>query len=88
MSSRARLIHLRMEKATDLLQYREWTISMIVLRLYLKITLKTDGYRFRMLIITTSALILIAGFFHKACYEQAVHLLEIGNAKPKRKFRK
>jgi AraC-like DNA-binding protein len=41
MSPRARLIHLRMEKATDLLQYREWTISMIALRLGYK-----DPYNF------------------------------------------
>ncbi len=33
MSPRARLIQLRMEKAADLLQYREWTISMIAQRL-------------------------------------------------------
>ena len=41
MSPRARLIHLRMEKAADLLQYREWTISMIALRLGYK-----DPYNF------------------------------------------
>lgn len=41
MSPRARLIHLRMEKAIDLLQYREWTISMIALRLGYK-----DPYNF------------------------------------------
>jgi len=41
MSPRARLIHLRMDKATDLLQYREWTISMIALRLGYK-----DPYNF------------------------------------------
>ena len=41
MSPRARLIHLRMEKATDLLQYREWTISMIAQRLGYK-----DPYNF------------------------------------------
>ncbi|WP_028865859.1 AraC family transcriptional regulator [Psychromonas aquimarina] len=33
MSPRTRLIQLRMEKAADLLQYREWTISMIAQRL-------------------------------------------------------
>lgn len=33
MSPRARLIHLRMEKATVLLEYREWTVAMIALRL-------------------------------------------------------
>ena len=32
-SPRARLIQLRMEKAIDLLQYQEWSISMIALRL-------------------------------------------------------
>lgn len=41
MSPRTRLIHLRMEKAADLLQYREWTISMIALRLGYK-----DPYNF------------------------------------------
>ena len=41
MSPRARLIHLRMEKAADLLQYREWTISMIAIRLGYK-----DPYNF------------------------------------------
>ncbi len=41
MSPRSRLIHLRMEKAADLLQYREWTISMIALRLGYK-----DPYNF------------------------------------------
>jgi len=33
MSPRAKLIQLRMEKATDLLQYQEWSIAMIALRL-------------------------------------------------------
>ncbi len=41
MSPRTRLIHLRMEKAVDLLKYREWTISMIALRLGYK-----DPYNF------------------------------------------
>lgn len=41
MSPRTRLIHLRMEKAVDLLQYREWTISMIAQRLGYK-----DPYNF------------------------------------------
>lgn len=41
MSPRTRLIHLRMQKAIDLLQYREWTISMIALRLGYK-----DPYNF------------------------------------------
>ncbi|WP_019612833.1 AraC family transcriptional regulator [Psychromonas ossibalaenae] len=41
MSPRTRLIHLRMEKAADLLQYREWTISMIAQRLGYK-----DPYNF------------------------------------------
>jgi AraC-like DNA-binding protein len=41
MSPRSRLIHLRMEKAADLLSYREWTISMIALRLGYK-----DPYNF------------------------------------------
>jgi len=41
MSPRSRLIHLRMEKAADLLNYREWTISMIALRLGYK-----DPYNF------------------------------------------
>ncbi|WP_304442118.1 helix-turn-helix transcriptional regulator [Moritella sp. Urea-trap-13] len=35
------MIHLRMEKAANLLQYREWTISMIALRLGYK-----DPYNF------------------------------------------
>lgn len=33
MSPRSRFIHLRMEKAADLLLYREWTITMIAQRL-------------------------------------------------------
>lgn len=41
MSPRSRLIHLRMEKAVDLLQYREWTITMIAQRLGYK-----DPYNF------------------------------------------
>jgi len=41
MSPRSRLIHLRMEKAVDLLQYREWTIAMIAHRLGYK-----DPYNF------------------------------------------
>lgn len=41
MSPRSRLIQLRMEKASDLLQYQEWTISMIALRLGYK-----DPYNF------------------------------------------
>lgn len=41
MSPRTRLIHLRMEKAADLLQYREWTIAMISQRLGYK-----DPYNF------------------------------------------
>ena len=41
MSPRTKLIQLRMEKAVDLLQYREWTISMIALRLGYK-----DPYNF------------------------------------------
>lgn len=41
MSPRSKLIHLRMEKASDLLSYREWTISMIALRLGYK-----DPYNF------------------------------------------
>ena len=41
MSPRSRLIHLRMEKACDLLRHREWIISMIALRLGYK-----DPYNF------------------------------------------
>lgn len=41
MSPRSLLIHLRMEKAADLLQYQEWTISMIAQRLGYK-----DPYNF------------------------------------------
>lgn len=41
MSPRARVIYLRMEKAADLLQYREWTITMIAQRLGYK-----DPYNF------------------------------------------
>lgn len=41
ISPRARLIHLRMQKAADLLHYHEWTISMIAQRLGYK-----DPYNF------------------------------------------
>lgn len=41
LSPRARLIQLRMEKAADLLRYREWTITMISNRLGYK-----DPYNF------------------------------------------
>jgi len=41
ISPRAKVIHLRMEKAVDLLQYKEWTIAMIAHRLGYK-----DPYNF------------------------------------------